>query len=227
VGEFRTVLFYLLGLVGLIVVSAMFTGQVEVVVNDLPATTPAVVVIPTVTGPDTATLTGMGQSDCVPSAMAISYIYSPNAPFTTTLTPPNLKGERLIVSGTVVAADQVTPLPGALLEVWQADAEGQYENLRAQMQTDALGRYQFTTIKPGHYRVDCKFLPAHIHYRVSYLDDQPLFTLLFFEGDPYLANAPAVKLTHIRPLTTQAEPNGPVLHTIFNIALPVYLDGEG
>lgn len=210
----KTVLFYVLGLAGLIVASVMFTGQMEETVSELPTTIPA--------GPNVATPTETGQLDCVPAAMSITSIYIPDSPFTTTLALPNLKGERLIVSGVVYASDRVTPIPGALVEVWQADADGQYERFRAQMQTDVEGRYQFTTLKPGHYRVDCEFMPAHIHYRVSYLDNPPLLTVLFFKGDPYLANIPSVKPTLIRPLTTQVGPDGPVLHTTFDIVLPVY-----
>ena len=209
--DLKAVLFYLLGLAGLIVASILFTGQAEVVVNELSTVTPI----------------KAGQSDCVPTAMTIAYIYTPNSPYTTTLAPPDLKGDRLIVSGTVYSADRVTPLPGALLEVWQADAYGQFERLRAQMQTDANGRYEFTTIKPGHYKVDCQFLPAHIHYRVSYLDSQPLLTSLFFAGDPYLAHIPPVKQAHIKSLTADVGSDGPVLHTTFDLILSVNSGGEG
>lgn len=207
---FKTLLFYLLGLVGLIVASVTFTGQVEVIINDPPAATPTA----------TAILAGKHRTDCVPSAMAMSYIYIPGAPFTTTLAPPRLKGERLIVFGTVFAPDGLTPLSGALVEVWQADADGQYENLRAQMQTDAFGRYRFTTIKPGHYQVDCQILPAHIHYRASHSNYRPLFALLFFERAPYLANIPSVKAAYIRPLALQTGPDGSNLQTTFNLVLP-------
>ena len=69
-------------------------------------------------------------------------------------------------------------------------------------------------------------MPAHIHYRVSYLDNEPLLIILFFEGDPYLADIPPVEQTHIKSLTTEVGPDGLVLHTIFDIVLPIYLDGE-
>ena len=35
------------------------------------------------------------------------------------------KGERLLITGRVLSADG-TPLPGAVLDVWQADADGLY-----------------------------------------------------------------------------------------------------
>jgi protocatechuate 3,4-dioxygenase beta subunit len=158
--------------------------------------------------------------------MSISYSYLPNAPLTTTLASPDLKGERLIISGTVYASDRVTPLPAVQIEVWQADADGRYGRLRAQMQTDAEGRYQFTTVKPGHYKVDCRPMPAHIHYRARYLDNEPLFLTLFVEDDPYLTNLP-VGPASLRPLATWAGADGPVLHTTFDIVLPVNLGSGG
>ncbi len=92
------------------------------------------------------------------------------------------------------------------------------------MRTNTKGRYEFTTIKPGHYRVDCQVLPAHIHYRVSYLDNQPLLTSLFFKGDPHLADIPPVKQAHLKSLTTELGPDGSTLHVTFNLILPVDLE---
>ena len=37
-------------------------------------------------------------------------------------------GEHLILSGTVYASDCSTPLPKTLIEIWQADAKGFYDN---------------------------------------------------------------------------------------------------
>jgi len=207
---FKTVLFYILGLAGLIIASVIFTGRVEVEVNELPTAIP----------------TKIHQPDCILTAMSISYSYIPNAPFTTNLALPDLKEERLIVSGTVYASNHHIPLSGALVEVWQADAEGRYGRLRGQMRTDADGRYKFSTIKPGHYKVDCLTMPAHIHYRVSYLDNEPIFQTLFFQGDPYLTNI-LIEPALIRPLTTQAGSDGPALYTTFDIVLPINLAKDG
>lgn len=221
--DLKTVLFYVLGLAGLIIASVMFTGQVEVVDNELTTVTPANQVAwrPAITTPSET-----NQPDCALTAMSITYSYIPNAPFTTSLAPPDRKGERLMVSGTLYASNRITPLPGALVEVWQADAEGRYGRLRGQMQTDADGHYEFTTIKPGHYKVDCLPMPAHIHYRLSYLDNEPIFQTLFFQDDPYLTNI-LVEPAFIRPLTTRVGSDGPVLHATFDITLPVNLGSAG
>ena len=214
----KTVLFYTLGLAALIVASIVLTRPPQVEISQLPPATldPG---LPIAT-PQTPQQTGC---QLTPTSLAIGYL--PGAPLTTTLVPANLPGERLMVSGTVYAADEVTPVPNALVEVWQADAEGRYDyptplTLRARMYIDSEGRYQFITIKPGHYQVGCQFQPAHIHYRVTYLDNQPFFALMFFENDPYLAEAQFVEPTSIRPLTRQPGTDGVVLQGTFDIVLP-------
>lgn len=210
----KTVLFYLLGLAGLVIASMLFTGQVEVEINDLP--TPTAV----------ATATAVAQADCAnPARSADGNSYLPDAPFTTELAAPDDPGERLLVSGTIYQADGVTPASGVLLEIWQTDAKGRYSRgsshaFRAQFRTDEAGRYQFTTIKPGHFQVDCHFLPAHIHYKISYLERRPLFASLYFEGDPYLSGPLLVTPRLIKSLERQEGPDGPVLQTTFDVILP-------
>lgn len=98
--------------------------------------------------------------------------------------------ERLQVSGRVLGAD-CKPLVGALVEVWHADANGDYSNftrgkkddsaclLRASLKTDAEGRYTFTSIVPAEY----PGRPRHIHYRVSHAAHVTLVTQLYFTGD--------------------------------------------
>jgi catechol 1,2-dioxygenase len=166
------------------------------------------------------------QDDCGnPARNTNSNSYIPNAPFTNQLASPDEPGERLLVSGTVYQADGVTPAAHVLLEVWQTDANGHYSQadnyaFRAQMYTDEAGHYQFTTIKPGYFQVDCQFLPAHIHYKITYADRRPLFASLYFEGDPYLAGALLITPRLIKPLEEHLSQEGPVLQTSFDLTLP-------
>jgi protocatechuate 3,4-dioxygenase beta subunit len=83
-------------------------------------------------------------------------------------------GEPLIVSGTIYAPDRRTPLEGINLFVYQTDAKGVYTTsggdnrntrLRGEMRSNAEGRYEFRTIKPGSYPGSSN--PAHIHAYVS------------------------------------------------------------
>jgi protocatechuate 3,4-dioxygenase beta subunit len=117
--------------------------------------------------------------------------YTRNAPEQTELCTSGSGGrERLTVAGRVLGAD-CKPLAGALVEVWHADANGDYSHftrgkkddpaclLRASVRTNAEGRYQFTTIVPAEY----PGRPRHIHYRVSHAAHATLVTQLYFTGD--------------------------------------------
>jgi catechol 1,2-dioxygenase len=139
------------------------------------------------------------------------------------------RGQRLLVSGTVYAADCTTPLAGATLQVWQTDADGVYGPghgtgslvccyLQGTLRTDARGRYQFTTVKPGHYQGQADAPPAHIHVDVRHPDAGSLMTELLFEGDPSVL--PGTQQGHVARLTTVAGSDPPLLRARFDIVLP-------
>jgi catechol 1,2-dioxygenase len=115
-------------------------------------------------------------------------MYVAGAPRRAVLAGPNEPGERLTIRGTVFGPDCRTPLPRTLLDVWQADAEGEYHwkdedwRLRGQILTNARGEYELETVKPGGYGGR----PAHIHLTVSAPEHAPLTTQIYFKGDPRL-----------------------------------------
>ncbi|MEO6725556.1 MAG: hypothetical protein ABIP14_09665 [Blastocatellia bacterium] len=97
-----------------------------------------------------------------------------SAPSKIAITSKDEPGERLIVSGKVFGKDGRTPLTGASVYVYHTDAKGLYTpdtndnknpRLRGYLRTDEQGRYEFATIKPGHYPNNT--IPAHIHYVVT------------------------------------------------------------
>jgi protocatechuate 3,4-dioxygenase alpha subunit len=60
-------------------------------------------------------------------------------------------GERVTLTGRITDGDGA-PVGDAMVEIWQADAEGRYDGAFqgfGRCATDAEGRYRFTTIKPG------------------------------------------------------------------------------
>jgi protocatechuate 3,4-dioxygenase, beta subunit len=116
-------------------------------------------------------------------------------------------GERIIVAGRVLD-DRGHPVPGTLVEVWQANAAGRYAHSvdshpapldpnftgAGRMLTDANGFYTFTTIKPGAYpwqNHDNAWRPSHVHFSLfgtAYA--QRLVTQMYFPGDPLFAYDP-------------------------------------
>jgi protocatechuate 3,4-dioxygenase beta subunit len=139
------------------------------------------------------------------------------------------RGQRLLVSGTVYAADCATPLAGASLQVWQTDADGVYGPghgtgnitccyLQGSLRTDARGRYQFTTVKPGQYKAEADPPPAHIHFEVRHPDAGGLMTELLFEGDPSVF--PGTQQGHVARLTPVAGSDPPLQRASFDIVLP-------
>lgn len=124
---------------------------------------------------------------------ALGPFHAPGAPMRTKIAEDNEPGERVTISGVVVADDCVTPIAGALLDIWQADVDGNYHDaeteyrLRGQVLTDEQGRYSFESIKPGNYLIaQDSWRPAHIHFMVSKPSYLPVTTQMYFEGDPYL-----------------------------------------
>jgi catechol 1,2-dioxygenase len=141
---------------------------------------------------------------------------------------PARRGTPLILSGTVYAADCRTPLPGALIEVWQTDARGVYGPdqesgeprccfLQGLVKTDANGRYSIQTIRPGHYRGEGPPPPAHIHFNVHYGETPGLLTEVFFAGDPYLAEGESH--AEVIRLRKDSGPDGERLVGRFDIVL--------
>lgn len=128
--------------------------------------------------------------------------FAPNAPSRTAIARASEAGERLRIVGRVLGPDCATPLAGAVIDVWQADAAGHYYDcdacdgedetdeafrLRGVLSTNASGEFEVTTIKPGHYRLASGWRPAHVHFRVASPGHATLVTQLYFAGDPYLA----------------------------------------
>ena len=92
----------------------------------------------------------------------------------TTICSDKEPGEPLIVSGTIYAPDGRTPVEGITLFVYQTDATGVYTTsggdnrntrLHGSMRSNAEGKYEFRTIKPGSYPGSSN--PAHIHAYMS------------------------------------------------------------
>src|SRR5215470_4812746 len=98
-------------------------------------------------------------------------------PFYTANAPERAKtGEGLVITGRVLSGDQCAPLPGAKLEWWAANRQGDYDDAhRATQISDAQGRYRYETDFPGKY----PGRPLHVHVRVTGAGYRPLVTQVY------------------------------------------------
>ncbi len=116
-------------------------------------------------------------------------------------------GERILIHGRVLD-ENARPVPGVLVEIWQANAAGRYRHRNdtylapldpnfggcGRTVTDAEGYYFFRTLKPGAYpwpNATDSWRPPHIHFSIFGSGfAQRLITQAYFEGDPLIARCP-------------------------------------
>lgn len=116
--------------------------------------------------------------------------YKEGAPFKQRL-GEGVEGERLIITGKVMDM-RCQPLKDAILDVWQANSTGKYDNegftLRGKVKTNNDGTYLIDTIVPREYATGDITRPGHIHLKVGAPNQPTLTTQLYFEGEPYLSD---------------------------------------
>ena len=101
------------------------------------------------------------------------------------------EGEKLVVTGKVMSFPDCHLVNGAVLDFWQADSKGKYDNtdfnLRGKVISDENGNYTLDTVLPGSYSDGNIIRPAHIHVK-AWIPENPgnpsLVSQLYFEGDP-------------------------------------------
>ena len=113
--------------------------------------------------------------------------FKPSSPERASLVTDGMPGTRLIVTGAVVSTD-CRPIAEALLDFWQANDAGEYDNtgytLRGHQFTDSRGRFRLSTIVPGLYTGRTR----HIHVKVQKPHGDVLTTQLYFPGEPQNAS---------------------------------------
>jgi protocatechuate 3,4-dioxygenase beta subunit len=107
--------------------------------------------------------------------------FKPRSPRRSDLREPGIAGRPVELSGLVLTR-ACRPVVGALVDLWQADANGEYDNrgfrLRGHVFTDAEGRYAFRTIMPGLYPGRTR----HYHVKVQ-ASNRPVLTTQFYFPD--------------------------------------------
>lgn len=187
-------------------------------------------------------------------------------PFHLVTSPPrelgadiNVAGEPgipCVVTGRVTDQDG-TPVAGASVDVWQADADGFYDvqkpeemgvgDLRGLFTADEHGRYWFRSIMPSHYPIPAdgpvgqmlrrtgrhEFRPAHIHFEVGAPGLRTVTTHVFVNGSPYLDSDTVfgVKESLIHDFVEVDDPDEAVAYGVPNpfrhVRFDVVLEREG
>jgi catechol 1,2-dioxygenase len=141
-------------------------------------------------------------------------------------------GEPCLIEGSVAGPDG-TPVPGARIDVWQADEQGSYDvesggrqpigNGRGLFTADDDGRFWFRSIVPAHYPIPTDgpvgallratkrhpYRPAHVHFIVEAPGYVPVTTHVFVQGSPYLDSDAvfAVKQSLVRDFAPSDDPD--------------------
>lgn len=122
-----------------------------------------------------------------------------SAPAVARIAPSGEPGVPIVITGTVVAPDGITPIPGIVVYGYHTDASGYYRRtnagsdsgeehprLRGWARTDGSGHFSFSTIMPAPY--PHRNVPAHVHVHVWGSGYPRQWFELEFEGDPLITS---------------------------------------
>jgi maleylacetate reductase len=157
-------------------------------------------------------LTNSRTPESTPSAVLGPFYVEgpPDLPDGTDISGGHLDGDPVLANITVNDL-QGRPIPGAVVDVWQANQDGFYDVqlpdlegpvLRGRLRTDTHGRVSFWTILPAPYPIPDdgpvgQMLAAvgrhpmrapHIHFMIAAPEKHTLVTQLFVEGGDYLGS---------------------------------------
>jgi len=156
----------------------------------------------------------------------IGPFYKRLAPSEAQMRAPQDPGLPLTVNGRILNT-RGDILPGAKIEIWQADHHGLYDldgyRYRAILTAGTEGKYAFDSVMPGHYPAR---VCQHIHYLVTATGHKPLITQLYFATDPVFEGDPARNYSRdplamsaelVRPVTLAGDPKS--IHAKVNFEL--------
>jgi protocatechuate 3,4-dioxygenase beta subunit len=136
-----------------------------------------------------ATVAGATASNAAESASS-----APAAPSVGIVAPADEPGRRIVLQGRVIRGG--SPVAGLEVHAFQADAGGRYDEdggpgapgsrLSTTVRTDADGRFELRTIRPGRYPQGAP-PPAHVHLVLRPTGGAEKHTEVLFADDPALA----------------------------------------
>jgi protocatechuate 3,4-dioxygenase beta subunit len=123
------------------------------------------------------------ESDDITPAQTAGPFYKPRSPERKSLLEPGIQGTKIVLEGNV-RSTKCKPIQRALIDFWQADGNGAYDNagyrLRGHQFADTAGKYRFETVVPGLYPGRTR----HFHVRVQAPNRPILTTQLYFPDEP-------------------------------------------
>ncbi|KAF1945620.1 hypothetical protein EJ02DRAFT_441705 [Clathrospora elynae] len=150
------------------------------------------------------------------SSTILGPFWSPHSPFRelgdSIVRNEHPEGQKTLMHGVVRDLDTKKGIPGAVIDIWQASANGKYDfqdpenqepnNLRGKFTTNEKGEYWYYCYKPTAYSLPTDgaagqlfktldrhpFRPAHIHLMVSADNYKPLITQLYPRDDQWVSN---------------------------------------
>jgi hydroxyquinol 1,2-dioxygenase len=158
----------------------------------------------------------------------------------------------IVVYGQVTENDG-TPVPHALVQVWQTNEHGLYDlqahdhdtmDMRANFRCDAQGRYHFRTVRPLGYSIPMDgpvgrlvrrqkrhgFRPSHIHFLIGAEGHRELVTALYFADDAHIDSDTVFGVSGSLVVQASDDPNSPIpgLQAVrYDFRLARAAEGEG
>ena len=186
---------------------------------------------------DTGNIDNRGSLEAIEGPFYLPNAPKLKAPYVLTQRPDEI-GAVLLFRGSVTSSHG-TPLAGAELDMWQADAEGLYSNihpnipewnLRGRFHSSDDGTFEVQTIIPPPYEIAKDgptgvvlrglgrhlFRPAHLHIKVRHPQYQSLTSQIYFDGGNYLKSdvANAVREGLIAKAVLREDPNDLVVRRL-------------
>jgi hydroxyquinol 1,2-dioxygenase len=144
----------------------------------------------------------------------------------------NPTAEEIVIYGSVLANDG-TPLPNALIQVWQTSEHGLYDlqerngesmDMRGNFLTGADGGYYFRTVRPLGYSIPMDgpvgemvsrqkrhgMRPSHIHCLIGAEGYRELVTALYFGDDPNIDSDTVFGVSQSLVVDAHEDPGSPV-----------------
>jgi len=201
---------YLLVLIGLLLLIAFSTGYIRINPNRSE----------NLTTQENQQIIQPQTGNCTPTfADGGGPYYKLNSPFRNKISPEVNNGEKLIVSGKFLRNDCKTTVSNAVLDIWQANESGNYEDqfYRGKVRSDNEGNYLFETVIPKGYGEGTGYRPPHIHFKVFVEDREIITSQMFF---PQVKGTPGFNDAYIMNLERKTESGSIVNYGSHNIILP-------